>query len=108
MINLTNSLVLLGPEEPESSFTEAFCRLNTKNVAIDKATKNIPTSNNPPSVRFNGIADGGAGAGVLIMFQPNDKVFIANHFGVQNSVLNIDIYILFLVCLRQCKQLQGL
>ncbi len=67
--NLTDSFVLFESVEAEISFTGVFCRLHIKNEAIDTATQRIPTSNKPPSVRFNGIADRGAGAGVLIQLQ---------------------------------------
>ncbi len=67
--NLTISSVLLEPVVPEISFTSVLCFLHIKKDAIDTATQRIPTSIKPPSVRFNGIAEGGAGAGVLIMFQ---------------------------------------
>ncbi len=78
--DLTDSFVLFESVEAEISFTGVLRPLNIKKKAIDTATPKIPTSNIPPSVRFNGIADRGAGAGVLIQLKSiNYEVIDARH-----------------------------
>ncbi len=78
--NLTDSFVLFESVEAEISFAGVLRPLDIKKIAIDTATPKIPTSNKLPSVRFNWIADRGAGAGVLIQLKSiNNEVIDERH-----------------------------